>query len=188
MSLLSFFSKKKPRGNSFEDDEIRQRAIQHSKEIRELNAQIREAEHQASLEKARLILMRKQQAIQDYRDEITPPEPEPGIIEQLQPYLPLILSLLSGKQLNAPELLNALNNSPQQQHQAQLSPPKKDDNSPGVAYISDEEIKQTIEQIPKKDLKMAKMFPDSVVKSYLQKHFSVDNETADRALTILRTT
>lgn len=186
MSLLSFFSKKKPRGNSFEDDEIRQRAIQHSKEIRELNAQIREAEHQAELEKARLMLMRKQQAIQDYRDEITPPEPEPGIIEQLQPYLPLILSLLSGKQLNSSELLSALNNSPQQQHQAQTSPPKQ--LSPGVAHISDDEIKQTIEQLPKKDLKMAKMFPDSVVKSYLQKHFNVDDETADRALTILRTT
>ena len=107
------------------------------------------------------------------------PEPEPQQNELAQ-LIPLIMLLKNAQQ---PEDLLGLIQSPQGQGPAkvQITPPINK-----VVSISDEALVQALNKIPKKQLKMARAFPDEIIKSYARKHFDFDEPTIERAITILR--
>jgi hypothetical protein len=185
-TLRSFFFKFK--AHPWETKEISDEATARSEEIRQLQHQKRLLEHQKNVAKEQFKLTQLQDEIAWYKEEH---EPEPK--EDFNALLPFLMMLMSGNKPEPEQFIQMLN--PNYKNPSALL---QKGSSEGFAVhastpvnaeqisLSDEEIKATLTKIPKRYLKIAKSFPDGVIKGYATKQFNFNEPTLERAIEILR--
>jgi len=149
-------------------DEEKEQALQRTLESRARESEIRHLNHllrkkEQELEIARLNAELSEFEGQDEADEDT-----------LNPNA-LIQTLLANALLSNRQGLGVMNTPP-----VLAEPPHPD------KILSDDEIRGSIKQIPKKYLKIGRGLPDEVLKTFIKKHAAVDDATTERALKIFR--
>jgi hypothetical protein len=173
MGFMGLFKRKKARGNSFQDAEVQAEAAKRSLEIREINHNIRLAEHERELAKARYNLKRTQDDIRFYNEEQNGDDEEEK--SPLDGMLTMLLMKAFGVNVGMPQ---------------QVTNPPLTINTPinsTVAMLSDDEIRQQIAAIPKQYRKIGKNMPDTTLQSFLKKQTAFDDDTITRAIQIFRT-
>jgi hypothetical protein len=170
MGLFDVFKRKKARGNSFQDAEVQAEAAKRSLEIREINHNIRLAEHERELAKARYNLKRTQDDIRFYNEEQNGNDEDEK--SPLDGMLTMLLMKAFGVNVGMP--------------QQQINPPLINPPINSAVMLSDDEIRMQIKAIPKQYLKIGRNMPDATLQSFLKKQTAFDDATITRALAIFR--
>jgi hypothetical protein len=187
-SIRTFLFKFK--AHPWEDSAVQTEANRRSKEISALKYQARLLEHEKEVAKQQYKLSRLKDEISFYEEDKAADQPG----QDFNQMLPFLMMLMSGQKPEPQDFLKMLN-------PGFVSPSKASEisSTPGFAAhastpvnaeqisLSDEEISETLKTIPKNYLKMAKKFPDQIIKSYAEKHFNFNEPTVERAIEILRT-
>lgn len=172
------------KAHPWQDPEIITEANRRSAEIRELQHQARLIEHERNVAKEQYKLAKLRDEITFYQEERQAPEPPQNDLSQLLPLL-MLLGRKDQGQMSMEDFAPLLQSSSQRQNPSQVIP-SSSAKSPPDTSLSDDEIIATIDKIPPKYLKMAKQFPDKIIKSYAQKHFDFNEPTLERAIEIIR--
>lgn len=186
-TLRSFLFRWK--AHPWEDPEVSSEAQARANEIKALRHQARVLEHEKNVVKEQYKLDKLRDEIEFYKEERNPPQNNQG--QDLMQLLPL-LALMGKKEPIEPgdfmQLLGGQNQNPLPTYgknivsssvQKTLTPIKEE-------ALSDEEIMDILKQIPAKQIKMAKAFPDELIRSYVKKNFDFNDSTIDRVIQIVR--
>ena len=165
---------------NFEDEAILKEARERAEVIKQLKFQQRLLEHQRDIKKEQFKMMQIEEQISFYNGEEE--QPKNGDLTTL--ITGILVPILLKKFAPDVDLSGIFN--PQSQKALPLPDALPKQNLSDKTELSDEEIQEQLNQIPRKQLKMVKGMPDVIIKAYAQKNLNFSESTIDRAIQILK--
>jgi len=168
MWLFKLFKKSKY-SNELEKPEVQAEALARSIEVRQNEAVLRRLRHELKVQEQRVQIEEAKSYLNALRgtDE---PESSGGIEDKLLEVL--LTKVLGGNSQNQqPGLAEFLN---------------KGQSPPNEINLTDDEIRNTLKDVPKHYLKMAKKMNDEQLKNVIKTQGNFSDDTLKRALNILR--
>jgi hypothetical protein len=179
MSLFSWFKKKRDSGAAAFDKmpENQKEAYEHSLEVRRNEAELRRLRHQVKVEEQRLQIADLRAQLDEYRPDDDNENASTGGLSPENMLMTIIANALTSPK--APGASAEFSQNP---------PILTDERSGGApgAELTDEQIKEIINKLPKNQVKIARSMPDPIIKDYLKKNFPYDDSTINRAILILK--
>jgi hypothetical protein len=181
MGIFSFLKRKK---YNYENPEIAAEAQQRANEIKALKFKQRLLEHQRAVAREQYKNLQLEEEIAAYRGEEQESQGDSSFNVLLKDIIiPIAMRKFFPETPEAGQIATTFLNPPPTATTAKLS---GNPTNAALPELSDEEIIEQLDAVPRKYAKFIKAAPDATIKAYLTKNFAYGEQTIDRAIYLMK--